>query len=206
MICPKLPGKHPQTTSKQQCQIISAALAQFHNFTEASPQNFTGLRSIDWLATLVSSGHTALSASDQAHVYATMKQFEQIKTLPMLRKGLCHGDLFRDNCLFNGHKLQAILDFYSASEHFYLFDLAVLINDWAHNQGIDTVKQQAIITAYQTVRPLTWQEQEQLPFFLRLAAMRFWLSRVLETQKAPRSTGEIKPFQAFRELYYQLSD
>lgn len=204
IICPKIAGKHLETPNRSQCQAVGHALAKFHNFTEANPQAFTGVRAIQWLENLAQSSLSLLSANDQVHVKTAMQQFEQVKNLATLRKGLCHCDLFRDNSLFVGDDLTAILDFYSASEHFYLFDLAVLINDWAHNQGINLAKQQAIVEAYQNLRPLSKKEQQYLPLFLRIAAMRFWLSRLLEGQKAKRSAGSIKPFEPCRQLFFDL--
>lgn len=204
IICPKVTGHHPKQTTLAQCQTISQALAKFHGFSEAHPQVFTGVRSINWLPTLVESSFDLLDTDDQALVSTTMQQFAVIRELPGLRVGLCHCDLFRDNSLFLDDSLQAVLDFYSASQHYYLFDLAVLINDWAHYEGVNTEKQQAILTAYQALRPLTLDEQQQLPFFLQLAAMRFWLSRVLEVNKSARVTGDIKPFEPCRQLFLAL--
>jgi homoserine kinase type II len=44
--------------------------------------------------------------------------------------GIIHGDLFRDNVLWDGEEIVAILDFEQASGGSLAYDLAVCINDW----------------------------------------------------------------------------
>ena len=44
--------------------------------------------------------------------------------------GMIHGDLFRDNVLWAGPEITAILDFEQASGGSLAYDLAVCINDW----------------------------------------------------------------------------
>ncbi|MEP6866490.1 MAG: homoserine kinase, partial [Deltaproteobacteria bacterium] len=44
--------------------------------------------------------------------------------------GIIHGDLFRDNVLWEGERISAILDFEQASGGSLVYDLAVCINDW----------------------------------------------------------------------------
>ena len=43
---------------------------------------------------------------------------------------MIHGDLFRDNVLWAGGEVAAILDFEQASGGSLAYDLAVCINDW----------------------------------------------------------------------------
>ena len=43
---------------------------------------------------------------------------------------MIHGDLFRDNVLWDGDRISAILDFEQASGGSLVYDLAVCINDW----------------------------------------------------------------------------
>ena len=50
--------------------------------------------------------------------------------LTRLPTGIIHGDLFRDNVLFDGDRLTGLLDFHHASKGWLVYDLAVTANDW----------------------------------------------------------------------------
>ena len=77
----------------------------------------------------------------------------------------------------------------------WLFDLAVCLNDWcidlptgAHHAE----RAAAMLTAYQSVRPLTAAERELLPAMLRAGALRFWISRLWDFY-LPREASMLKP-------------
>ena len=97
-------------------------------------------------------------------------------------QGIVHGDLFRDNVLFEGAKVSGVIDFYHACQASLLFDLAVLANDWAWDKELgdyDYTLLSAIVDAYQVQRPWTAMERDLWPRCLEIAALRFWISRLV---------------------------
>jgi len=50
--------------------------------------------------------------------------------------GVIHGDLFRDNVLWRGGQVVAILDFEQASGGSLAYDLAVCLHDWCWDGGV----------------------------------------------------------------------
>jgi len=71
----------------------------------------------------------------------------------------------------------------------------VCLNDWCitHADGRhEPVRAQAMIDAYQSVRPLTAAERELLPAMLRAGALRFWVSRLWDFH-LPREASMLKP-------------
>ena len=132
-----------------------------------------------------------LSAADSELIIDELA-FQAENSLIKLPQGVIHGDLFRDNVLFEGDRLSGLLDFYSACTDTLLLDVAIAANDWCYENGsINKEKLMALLFAYQSLRPLESSEKQQWPVILRAGALRFWLSR-LEHQYYPRTGALIQ--------------
>jgi homoserine kinase type II len=93
--------------------------------------------------------------------------------------------LFRDNVLFLDGRLSGMLDFYSACHGELLFDVAIAVNDWCCDDGvINPEKMTALLSSYQSIRPLEVVEKQLWPMMLRRAALRFWLARLAFQNRA----------------------
>ena len=114
-----------------------------------------------------------------------------------LPQGIIHADLFRDNVLFIGNTLSGLLDFYNACNDSLLYDVAITVNDWCVrlNGALDFQRAKSLCHAYASVRPLTTAEKEAWPMVLRVAALRFWLSRLWDSHfpKAGEMTFQKDP-------------
>ena len=108
-------------------------------------------------------------------ITSELSGFKQLPT------GLIHGDLFHDNVLFENNKITGIIDFYNACHDYQLYDLAVTVNDWCINPdlSLNDNRLTALTRAYSLVRPFTGEEKQAWPLMLRLAAFRFWISRII---------------------------
>jgi len=95
--------------------------------------------------------------------------------------GVIHGDLFVDNILFEGDDVSGIIDFYYAHDAPFAMDIAISLNAQAVLlTAADDNRIKAFMDGYQSVRPLQEDELEALPLLLRLAALRFWVSRLYD--------------------------
>ena len=110
--------------------------------------------------------------------------------------GIIHGDLFRDNVLWERDRITAILDFEQASGGSLAYDLAVCINDWCWSDGPRLDIARALIAGYERVRPLSDGDRAALPYEIRAAAMRFTITRITDVYLA-RVTNPEKDFRAF---------
>lgn len=135
------------------------------------------------------------------------KLFDEVckKNITALPQGLIHADLFPENTLFTGNKLSGIIDFEAAGLGPFLFDVAVLIHAGAHEKkGYNKPKAKAILQGYTSVRRFTVPEKKAFTLILRLAALRFLLTRLrdFELKDGP---VKAKPFKDFRE-YVKIMD
>lgn len=102
-----------------------------------------------------------------------------------LERGAVHADLFRNNVMFGANgRLSAVIDWgFCASETPLLYDLAIVANDWCLKDGsgaFDKAKVQSLLEGRASVAPLTEIEQQAWPMVLRFAALRFYLSRLVD--------------------------
>lgn len=171
-------GKHLMVPSIDNCAEIGEFLAKFHNATESLESNYQRRDSDDWSEQLESiADELTEQQSELAHQVIT--DFEKIKALD-LRTTAIHGDLFIDNALFHNDSLSGVIDFFHATFDYCLYDLAVTVNDWCrNNQGLDIEKLEALLNAYQKIRPLNDDERKAWPVFLMASALHFWFSRIL---------------------------
>jgi homoserine kinase type II len=186
LLIPKIAGQHLEKPTTEHGQQIGQCLAKTHQATTQAKLIHNGNKGLDWLIDCANTLKPQLSPEDQLLLKEIPRFQERCKNHPNLPRSVIHGDIFRDNVLFNNNQLSAIIDFNSASNGYLMFDLAVLINDWCSNaEGeLDQALCNVILQAYQQQRPFTADEKSLWPDFLRIAAARFWLSR-LQSQLLP---------------------
>lgn len=206
-IVPRVAGRHPTHPTPEQCRALGSTLARVHQACMDWPVSHPGTRSLAWLQHTAELLSPHLSVEDRA-LLEELPRFEQLtQTRRDLPRAAIHGDLFRDNALFEGDTLTGLIDFNSASEGFLLFDLAVVVNDWCSSEddSLNPALTSALLDGYRSERQLTKDELALWNDFLRLAALRFWLSRRLiqqdpESGQRPGSLVEFKDPEEFRRM------
>jgi homoserine kinase type II len=176
-----LSGKDTETPSVDQCAQVGRALAQMHIAGQSFKHVSHNLRDADWHAATASKVMEKLSAADQ-NLLKQILEFQKNFDLSLLPHGVIHGDLFRDNVLFDGEKLGGFIDFYYACNDVLAFDVAVAVNDWCtiETGEFDEPRLNAFMQAYTTIRPFSEAEQQAWQGLLCIAALRFWLSRLYD--------------------------
>ena len=119
-----------------------------------------------------------------------------------LPQGIIHGDLFRDNVLWDDEGQAGVIDFYFACDDTLLFDVAITVNDWCVGPDAipDPVRVGALLAGYDSRRPFTPAERLGWPVMLRRAALRTWLGR-LDYNHFPREAQmTIQKDHAFSRL------
>jgi homoserine kinase type II len=181
-----LKGIDVATPSLEQIKQVAVALAKLHLAGQSFIKSGVNHRAQDWFnATALQVLPKISSLSEQKLLEAELA-FQQKQNIKLLPHGVMHGDLFRDNVLFDGEKLGGLIDFYYACNDILLYDVAIAVNEWCLNHNgsdlglVNKEKMEAFLSAYQTLRPFNEQEQKLWLTMLRRAALRFWLSRLYD--------------------------
>lgn len=196
-IVDRLHGGHQLAPDAFHCEQVGATLARMHlagrDFTMHQPN----LRGLAWWEQVTPQILPFLDGP-QAELLQSELAFQQqvaasaeYAHLQAELSGPIHADLFRDNVLLDGERVGGLIDFYFACNDCLLYDVAITVNDWcvAADGVLDTERTRAFLQAYHATRPFSAQEAASWPTALRVAALRFWISRLFDLH-LPRE-GEI---------------
>ena len=185
-----LDGKEKVIRSPKSCYLVGQYLAKLHLTANNFPQLNKNTRGLDWVSDMYLNLKKYLSLEDQGILELEINYHKEMDKVE-LPEGIIHGDLFKDNVLFLNDKVSGFIDFYYACNEKFIYDIAIAINDWCIDQDGQINKSMFLefIKGYRSERKLTDNEQEYLNVALRLAALRFWLSRLEDFYNAKE--GEI---------------
>jgi len=209
ILMQRLTGAWKKQPDVQHCEIIGNMLARLHITGQGFPKVQTDPRGRKWRYQISAKLLDRLTKHDAELLRNELTAQAEVneKLLPC---GVIHADLFRDNVLFHDGKLTGILDFYNACNDSLLYDLAITVNDWCvESDGrLDLHRTAVLCQAYAATRVVTPQEIIMWPLMLRIAALRFWLSRLWSYyHPAPGVLTFVKDPEEFRRiLLYRKSE
>ncbi len=191
-----LDGLSPNTPTRGQCHALGAALADMH----AALADFDQHRENDlgppawprlWAGREAQAD--ALQAGLAAEISSDLVRIRHARGLTRaLPRGTIHADLFPDNAFFLGETFTGAIDFYFACSDVLAYDIAVCLNAWAFEGGnsagglqYNFSKGAALIAGYESRRTLRADERDALPVLGLGAAMRFFLTRLVDWADTP---------------------
>jgi homoserine kinase type II len=194
-----------QTVTESDLEQVGHALAQIH--VAGSPQPRASRFAIEQL--IQRCKHIEDHASPELAPWGPKLSKLLVNLQDQLRhfppQGLCHGDLFRDNVLWNGNSLACLLDFESAAQGCFAFDMAVTMWAWCYTDQLEIPRFQALLRGYRQVR--SWDKQDLESFYMQaqLAALRFTVTRITDyAMRSGQSANEQRDFQRFWARYQAL--
>lgn len=185
-----LNGVSPKSPSVAHCRAIGDALAKLHLALDGlDAERPNGLGPDAWTS-LVKPRYALADYLRPGLAGDIDKDFEALTHAwpASLKRGVIHADLFPDNALFVGNDLGGVIDFYFACNDFLAYDLAVSLNAWCFDENgraYNLDKGEAMMAAYERVRPLSPEGREALPILCRGAAMRFFATRLADWADTP---------------------
>lgn len=189
VICTFLTGMSLRRPDAAQCRILGAGLARFHEaLSDFRGERVNNLSLSSWpvlfrgreeQADRLAAGLSGLIQADIAALEAGWPEG--------LPRGAVHADLFPDNAFFLSGELSGVIDFYFACTDFLAYDIAVCLNAWAFEPRgeYNITRGRALLAGYESVRPLIAAERAALPVLARGAALRFFLTRLIDWAETP---------------------
>jgi homoserine kinase type II len=197
----RLRGRSELQPGPAHCAAVGHMLARAHLAARDYGRSQPNVRGLPWWNETAPVVLPHLDDAQAALIRAELASQNHVAASPAyaaLPRGAVHADLFRDNVMFTGSaeqpELTGFFDYYFAGDDTWLFDLAVALNDWAIDLptgSADRLRAQAMLDAYQSLRPLNAAERRLLPAMLRAGALRFWLSRLWDWH-LPREAAMLK--------------
>ena len=180
----RLPGRHVYNPTLKQVAALGRFIGRFHLATAGWDHPVPDYpRNAGWLA-----HHAELVKPQLPYIARELLADSVLEVSALLARGdsaalpraVIHGDLFRDNVLFNERGLTGVLDFHHAARGVLIYDLAVACNDWCTDSSglINPDRAMELLRAYHRIRPLSRAEMMLFPAFALYAALAFWLSRL----------------------------
>ncbi len=207
-IVSRLSGKSVTQPNVAQCAAVGAMLGQMHCAGQSFGEQMPNPRGAAWRAEAAQRVKIFLSLADAALLESEVA-VHAVHPMSELPRGVIHADLFSDNVLMDSERVGGLIDYYFACTDALLYDVAITANDWCMSaEGkLDAERTRALLNAYHAARPFTPAEADAWPLTLRVAALRFWISRLYDLH-LPRD-GELvnahDPEQFKRILQNQIT-
>jgi homoserine kinase type II len=204
-----LDGMWIRRPSPGHCGAVGAALAQLHlagadfPLRRANALSVAGWRALYRAAQAKNADRVKPGLADA--LAAELTQLEHAWPRD-LSQGVIHADLFPDNVFFLHDRLSGLIDFYFACTDTLAYDLAICLNAWCFetDHSYNVTKGRALLQGYAGKRPLSGDEQRQLPLLCRGAALRFLLTRLVDWLDVPAGAlvRPKDPMEYFRKLRF----
>jgi homoserine kinase type II len=206
-----LPGVWPRRVRPSHCGPVGTALAKLHLAGAGyAPKRENALGPRSWTPLL----SNCRARADEVQPGLVRQLDQALATIlsawpSSLPVGHIHADLFPDNVFFLDDQLSGVIDFYFAATDLLAYDIAVCLNAWCFEAdfSFNVTKSKAMLAAYQSVRPLSADEQAALPVLCQGAAIRFLLTRLYDWLNTPAGAMVTRknPLEYLRRLRFHLS-
>ncbi len=201
----RLSGAGVELPTPEQCAQVATVMARMHMVGRGYAGRRANCRGARWWETVAGDLDAHLAPADRELLRDELAYQRDAARID-LPGGVIHADLFRDNALFDRGRLTGLIDFYYACTDAWIYDLAVLVNDWAINArgSLDMPAYTALVAAYVAERVPSDLERAHWNGKLRAAALRFWVSRLqdLHFPRAAELTYTKDPLEFRRILEF----
>lgn len=206
-----LPGVWPRRVGQTHCRPLGAALAELHiKGADYAAERLNALGPAGWRALLDRCAPRADEVAEGLGAELGMALARIEAAWPAgLPRGQIHADLFPDNVFFLDGRVSGLIDFYFACTDLLAYDVAVCLNAWCFEAdfAFNATKARALLSGYESVRPMSDAERAALPVLAQGAAIRFLLTRLYDWLNTPAGAFVTRknPVDYLRRLRFHLA-
>ena len=187
-------GKDKTKLSKKNCYDIGKNVAKLHNVSKKIKlyrKNSMSLTSWQNILNKIGNGCKTINPNLKEIMKENLKDIKN-KWPKNLSNGVIHGDLFIDNIFFKKNKLHGYIDFYFASNDYFMYEIAICINALCFDKKnknfiFNKAKSKNLIKGYSSLRRLSEKDKTSLNVLCRGAALRYLLTRTYDYLNTPKS-------------------
>ena len=176
LIKPYITGQVMDVLHEDLIAQVGAAMAQLHEIPYPDYLPDRHAYGLHTFPSVMESGIDLEYESWLAQRYEFLKE-----RIPVgLPRGMIHGDVFRDNVLFEGKTFKALIDFEDACQYYKVFDLGMAgVGLCTEGSQLRLTHMRSLVEGYQNIRMLEKKEKEVLQLFVEYAAIatsswRYW--------------------------------
>ena len=167
----------------EQLKSLGNSIAQLHQFGDHSElfrENMMLLPTWKFITSQFSKYETKLNSSEYKYILNNIHTLSD--SFPQnLRKINIHADLFKDNIFFVGNQVSGFIDFFFSCTDTIIYDLATFVNAWFFSENkFDEKNYEEFLRSYQQSFELMGEEKNNFNFYLKVSAIRFFLTRIYD--------------------------
>ena len=176
-------GRPIQDTNKEQLVSLGKSVARLHQSGESSElfrKNMMLIPSWRYITESFSENNPKINSLEYKYILENINNLQD-KFPINLRQINIHADLFKDNIFFLGNQVSGFIDFFFSCTDTVIYDLATFANAWFF-QGNKFVEDNYLIfiKSYLQNFKLTNEEKDSFNFYLKVSAIRFFLTRLYD--------------------------
>tara|TARA_B100000609_G_scaffold195397_1_gene189333 strand:- start:501 stop:1442 length:942 start_codon:yes stop_codon:yes gene_type:complete len=176
-------GRPLVDTNKKQLVSLGETIAHLHHSgsnSELFRKNMMLIPSWKLIIKSFAKNDAEIHNEEYKYILQNINQLQD-KFPNNLRQVNIHADLFKDNIFFLDNQVSGFIDFFFSCTDTVVYDLATFVNAWffqnnkfAENEYLDFLK------SYQYNFELTNDEKDIFNFYLKISAIRFFLTRLYD--------------------------
>ena len=176
-------GRPIQDANKEQLVSLGKSVAHLHQSGESSElfrKNMMLIPSWRHITESFSENNPKINSLEYKYILENINNLQD-KFPINLRQINIHADLFKDNIFFLDNQVSGFIDFFFSCTDTVIYDLATFANAWFF-QGNKFVEDNYLIfiKSYLQKFKLTNEEKDNFNFYLKVSAIRFFLTRLYD--------------------------
>jgi len=176
-------GKPVMKPNLEQLKSLGNSIAQLHQFGDHSElfrENIMLLPSWKFITNQFAKKETKINIKEYKYILNNINTLSD--SFPEnLRKINIHADLFKDNIFFIDNQVSGFIDFFFSCTDSIIYDLATFVNAWFFSENkFDEKNYEEFLRSYQQSFELMGEEKNNFNFYLKVSAIRFFLTRIYD--------------------------